>query len=88
MEDATKSPTEPNSLLRDFLNKSEICRELGICPRTLNRWHARRIGPPRIIISRKILYSRKSVLDWLRSRETGGRESGRSRDGKRSRAAA
>ena len=59
-----------SSLLQgDYLEKAELARELGKSMRTLDRWHTLRIGPPRVVIGRTILYRRQSVLEWLESRE-------------------
>jgi hypothetical protein len=56
-------------LLGDFLTKDQLAAELKNSTRTLDRWEVRRIGPPRIVIGRTILYQRDSVLEWLKSRE-------------------
>lgn len=63
-------PEKDQSLLsHEYLTPDGLARELGTSPRTLARWHAQRIGPPRTIIGRTILYRRKSVEAWLRERE-------------------
>jgi len=62
-----------NKLMDDFLPPEETADELGVTRRTLDRWHTRRIGPPRIQIGRKIYYRRESVRDWLLSNENHGR---------------
>ena len=36
--------------------------------RTLHRWHARRIGPPRVKCGSKILYPVDGIKKWLESR--------------------
>lgn len=47
----------------------QIAKGLGISKRTLDRFHAKRMGPPRIRIGKKILYRRSSVIAWLEARE-------------------
>ena len=49
----------------DFLDNAAMSRVLGISPRKLARLHAERKGPPRIMLGKKILYHRPSVLAWL-----------------------
>lgn len=50
----------------------KTAEDLGITRRTLDRWHARRIGPPRIKIGNKVWYRREAVSEWLQLNETGG----------------
>lgn len=56
-------------LLDDYLTKDECAAELKIGPRTLERWHRLREGPPRTIIGRQVLYHKESVRRWIRSHE-------------------
>jgi hypothetical protein len=37
--------------------------------RTLDRWHALGVGPPRTCIGRTVLYRRASVQKWLAAQE-------------------
>lgn len=63
-------PEKDQSLLsHEYLTPDGLAHELGTSLRTLARWHAKRIGPPRTIIGRTILYRRESVAAWLRERE-------------------
>jgi predicted DNA-binding transcriptional regulator AlpA len=75
-------PQEPNPLLSDslvqpvarlvlegFLRREELARQLGLSPRTIDRWEALRKGPPRVSIGRTILYNIQSVREWLVSQE-------------------
>lgn len=53
----------------DRLTREEAAEYLRVSPRTLDRWHEERIGPPRIKIGRRIEY-RRSVLDaWILQHE-------------------
>ena len=55
----------PQNPIDDYMTKSEFCSALRINPRTAERWHLRRIGPPITRISKKIYYKRSSVSAWL-----------------------
>ena len=56
---------EPGSVLAGFIGPNELSRQLGKTRRTLDRWHALGIGPPRIQIQRMILYKIDDVRSWL-----------------------
>jgi hypothetical protein len=66
----TMSDQEP--LLSEFLTKEQLASELGRNPRTIDRWEALGIGPPRTSVGRKILYRRTSVQRWLAAQESRG----------------
>jgi hypothetical protein len=53
----------------EFIKPDDLARELGVSPRTVARWHARREGPPRCVQGRLILYRRAAVTAWLADRE-------------------
>lgn len=58
------------NLIRDeYFTREEVAQELGISLRTLDRWHALRIGPSRTKFRRLILYKKQTVLDWLSKHE-------------------
>ena len=61
--------TPAGSILGEYIEAPELSRDLGISKRTLDRWHRQRMGPPRTVIGRTILYRRTAVQEWLRSRE-------------------
>lgn len=56
------------SAIAGYLSKKELCAELHISKRTLNRWALLRTGPPRTRCGRRILYRTRNVLAWLESR--------------------
>src|SRR5438270_13268968 len=58
-----------DGLLYEYLTPEQLAAELGVHKRTLDRWHASRVGPPRLTVGRRPLYRRDAVTDWLRSRE-------------------
>lgn len=57
------------TVLDGYLTPPELAAQLGVCQRTLARWHADRTGPPRSVVGRKILYRTESVTAWLAKRE-------------------
>ena len=59
--------TEP--LLSDYLTEDQAARELGVCTKTLRRWHALGTGPAITRLGRRVLYRRATVAAWLASRE-------------------
>jgi hypothetical protein len=61
--------SNPETILTDFLTKQELAAELGCEIRTLDRWDALGIGPPRTHVGRKVLYRRASVHKWLAAQE-------------------
>ncbi len=57
--------TNTHSPLNDYLTKDELARELRRSTRTLDRWHTRRVGPPRTRAQKLILYKKSHVAKWL-----------------------
>ena len=53
----------------DYFEPDEAAAQVGVCRRTLDRWHRLREGPPRTIVGRKILYHKQSLRDWVRAQE-------------------
>jgi Helix-turn-helix domain len=64
------STSEP--ILSEFLTTEELAAELRRNKRTLDRWEALGIGPPRTHVGRKVLYNRASVQKWLVAQEHQG----------------
>jgi hypothetical protein len=56
-----------------LIDPSQLAQELKVSKRTLARWHVLRIGPPRTLIGKRVLYKRASVIGWLQTREETGR---------------
>ena len=56
----------------DMLDRQAAATFLGVSPRTLDRWHLLREGPPRIALGRKIRYRRAALEQWILTRETIG----------------
>ena len=75
---ATNNTEQAAPLLgTEYLTPDGLARELHVSDRTLARWHVERVGPPRVVIGRTILYRRESVLAWLASREDAPRKANR-----------
>lgn len=55
--------------LIEFFREDELAALLCVTVRTLRRWHALRIGPPRTVVSRTIYYRKQAVLEWLLAKE-------------------
>jgi hypothetical protein len=58
-----------STLLIGLLNPEQLAQQLNVTTRTLQRWEVERIGPPRVVIGRRIFYRLASVDAWLISRE-------------------
>lgn len=55
----------------EFLTPQEVVKLLRLkTPRTLDKWHRKGFGPPKIKVTPKVvLYSRAALLEWLVARE-------------------
>ena len=56
-------------MLAEYISRDELAEELNRCARTLDRWHSLRIGPPRTILGRRVLYRHAAVAAWLLAQE-------------------
>ena len=56
-------------ILEEFLTTVELAAELRRNKRTLDRWDALDMGPPRTRVGRTVLYRRASVQKWLDAQE-------------------
>jgi hypothetical protein len=76
-----KTMPEPNMLGTRYLTEEELAA--AIRPdnppsvRTLRRWNEKRIGPPRIVVGKVVVYRADAVNEWLRSLETARSEPSR-----------
>lgn len=52
-------------IAHDLLSIDDVARELQVTRRTLERWHALRMGPPRIKLGKQVFYRAPAVRDWL-----------------------
>jgi hypothetical protein len=55
---------------RRYVTADRLAATLGVTVRTLGRWDAARIGPPKIKIGKLILFDLAKLPDWLATRET------------------
>ncbi len=55
---------------RRYQTADRVARTFNVSTRTLARWDAARIGPPKIRIGKLVLYDVGKLPDWLASRET------------------
>ncbi len=56
-------------LFAEYFTPDEAARQVGVCRRTLDRWHRYREGPPRTVVGRKVLYRKESLREWVRAHE-------------------
>jgi len=61
--------SENEPILSEFMTKGELALELRRDARTLDRWTALDMGPPRTYVGRTALYRRASVKKWLAAQE-------------------
>ncbi len=73
MQKGIQSEETERPILAGFVTADQLARELGRWRRTLERWATLRLGPPRIVVGRMILYKLDSVRSWLLSKEKGVR---------------
>lgn len=52
-----------------YFTRESAASFLGVDKCTLTRWFSEGIGPPRIKLGSRVLYSKKSILEWLDSKE-------------------
>jgi hypothetical protein len=67
----------------EYQTRRQFADELGISERTADRWHALRIGPPRVKIGRLILYPKAGKREWLASHASAPVRSAEKRMGRR-----
>jgi hypothetical protein len=53
-----------------YVTADRLAGILGVTVRTLARWNAARIGPPKISIGKTVLFDVAKLPDWLATRET------------------
>ncbi len=80
MQNEIQSQEAERPILAGFVTVDQLARELGRSRRTLERWATLRLGPPRIVVGRMVLYRTDSVRAWLQANEKGVR---RGRNGRK-----
>lgn len=56
--------------MTNLLEPKHVAELLGVSRRTLSRWHAMRVGPPRCKVGQRVLYRQSAIDEWLASNET------------------
>jgi hypothetical protein len=56
---------------RRYVTADRLAAMLRVTVRTLGRWDAARIGPPKIKVGKLVLFDIAKVPDWLATREIG-----------------
>jgi hypothetical protein len=59
----------------ELVDRDAAARFLEVSPRTLDRWHLLREGPPRIRYGRIVRYRLSAIMDWLNAHETSSLDS-------------
>jgi len=59
-------------LLSEYLNHTELAKELGLTTRTLRTWRRDGCGPPFLTLRRRLMYRRVAVSAWLHEQERSG----------------
>jgi hypothetical protein len=78
LEDAQQEAAPPQALVeaeitirtRRYASARRVASMFNVSPRTLSRWDAAGIGPPKIKVGKKVLYDLDKIPEWLASRET------------------
>ena len=55
---------------RHYITPHRLANLLGVTVRTVSRWSAARIGPPKIKIGKLILFDFAKLPEWLAARES------------------
>lgn len=55
-----------------YVTPERLAQLLGCSPRTVARWDAERIGPPRIKVGNTVLYDLEKLPAWLAGKEARG----------------
>lgn len=56
-------------ILEDYFTEIELCKELGVKPRTTKQWRLDREGPAVTYLRGTPLYRKVAVKEWLLARE-------------------
>ena len=52
-------------ITENYFRKAELAEILDVSIRTLDRWEAQRIGPPRFKMGNVLLYPKAAIMKWL-----------------------
>jgi len=59
-----------NGVTMNLITRQNLASQLGVSVRTLDRWHARRVGPARVKCGNMIGYRQDAIEKWLSANET------------------
>ncbi len=65
----TQTTEAKTNVLDGYVTRQGFAKQIGKTVRTLDRWEALRIGPPRVQCGRLVLYRVEAVREWLNGRE-------------------
>lgn len=54
-----------SEVMRDYFPEKKVALDLGVTILTLRNWSAKRQGPPRVKVARKIYYHKEGMAQWL-----------------------
>ena len=54
-----------NNIFNNLTWKVEAAQSLHVSPRTLDRWHTLRKGPPRFLVGGRVAYDLRDIVRWL-----------------------
>lgn len=55
-------------IIDDYMDRRSLAAELNVSERTIERYDAMRIGPPRVKVGSRWYYPRQGARDWLLNR--------------------
>lgn len=63
------APEPAGDFMADWLPRDSVAARLGVSVDTLQKWEARRCGPPPTRIGRRVLYRVDSLRAWMIEQE-------------------
>ena len=54
-----------SEVMSDYFLEKKVALDLGVTVLTLRNWSAKRQGPPRVKVARKIYYPKDGMAKWL-----------------------
>lgn len=57
-------------MLVSYITAEQLAAALGVSVRTIQRWEAQRVGPPRVVIGQMVLFNVASIRKWLAANES------------------
>lgn len=68
---AQSGGTLEREFFANLVDRAVAADLIGVSPRTLDRWHLLREGPPRILVGRQVRYRMSAIEEWLLEHESG-----------------